>query len=115
MPPCNPDDRPHGGLTRSSIESAIHVHHTLGAGLYQQPYKLCLAHALRQKGHRVLLEVHLDITFERLEVADSYRIDLLVDDTVVVETKTVERLTPIHSPPPTGPRCGRPHGECGSR
>jgi len=42
------------------------------------------------------LEVQLDITFEGLGVADSYRIDLLVDDTVVVETQTMARLIPIH-------------------
>jgi len=96
MPPCNPDDRPHSDLTRSIIESAIHVQNSLGVGLLEKSYKVCLAHALRKKGHRVLLEVSLDIVFEGLEVSDSFRIDLLVDDTVVVETKTVERLTPIH-------------------
>jgi GxxExxY protein len=42
------------------------------------------------------VEVHLDITFEGLLIPDSYLIDLLVDDTVVVEAKTVERLTAIH-------------------
>lgn len=91
-----PDDRPHSDLTRSILESAMHVQNCLGVGLYEKPYKVCLAHALRQNGHRVLLEVHLDITFEGLLIPDSYLIDLLIDDTVIVEAKAVERLTPIH-------------------
>lgn len=95
MPPSSPDDRPHSALTRSILESAMRVQNILGIGLLEKAYKVCLAHALRQKGHRVLLEVGLDITFEGLLIPDSYRIDLLVDDAVVVETKTEERLTPI--------------------
>lgn len=91
-----PDDRPHSDLTRSILESAMRVQSVLGAGLLEKAYKVCLAHALRQKGHRVLVEVHLDIAFEGLLIPDSYLIDLLVDDTVVVEAKTVERLTAIH-------------------
>ncbi len=96
MPRSLPDDRPYSDLTRTILESAMRVQHALGVGLYENPYKACLAHSLRQKGHRVLMEVHLDITFEGLRVPDSYRIDLLVDDAVVVETKAVERLTAIH-------------------
>jgi len=96
MPQCVPEDRPYSDLTRSILESAMHVQNVLGVGLYEKPYKVCLAHALRQKGHRVLAEVHLDITFAGLHVPDSYLIDLLVDDAVVVEAKTVERLTSIH-------------------
>ena len=96
MPQSVPDDRPHSDLTRSILESAMRVQSVLGVGLLEKPYKVCLAHALRQKGHRVLVEVHLDITFEGLLLPDSYLIDLLVDDTVVVEAKTVERLTDIH-------------------
>jgi GxxExxY protein len=96
MPQSVPDDRPHSDLTRSILESAMRVQSVLGVGLLEKPYKVCLAHALRQKGHRVLVEVHLDITFEGLLIPDSYMIDLLVDDIVVVEAKTVERLTAIH-------------------
>ena len=61
-----PDDRPHSDLTRSILESAMRVQSVLGVGLLEKAYKVCLAHALRQKGHRVLVEVHLDITFEGL-------------------------------------------------
>ncbi len=96
MPQNVPDYRPHTDLTRSILESAMRVQSSLGIGLYEKPYKVCLAHALRLKGHHVMVEIKLDITFEGLLVPESYRIDVLVDDAVVVEAKTVEKLTPIH-------------------
>jgi GxxExxY protein len=96
MPQIVFEDRPHRDLTRSILESAMRVQSALRVGLYEKPYKTCLAHVLRLKGHRVLMEVKLDITFEGLLIPESYRIDLLVDDSVVVEAKTVESLTPIH-------------------
>ena len=82
----------HDALTGSILESAIRVQDALGVGLYEKPYKVCLAHALRAKGHHVLTEVILDITFEGLLLPDAYKIDLLVNDAVLVEAKTVERL-----------------------
>jgi hypothetical protein len=99
MPPCNPDDHPHSDLTRSIIESAIHVQNALGVGLLEKSYKFCLAHALRKKGHRVLLEVSLDIIFEGLEVVDSFRIDLLVDDTAAGPQSRSEAILKVFNPP----------------
>lgn len=96
MPLATPDDYPLRDLTRSILESAIRVQNALGVGLLEKPYKVCLAHALRQEGHQVLAEVKLDIQFDGLLVDDSCRLDLLVDGQVVVETKTVERLSPFH-------------------
>lgn len=93
---ATPDDYPLRDLTRSILESAIRVQNALGVGLLEKPYKVCLAHSLRQKGHQVLAEVKLDIQFDGLLVDDSYRLDLLVDGQVVVEAKTVERLSPFH-------------------
>ena len=86
----------HADLTRSILGAAICVQDGLGVGLYEKPYKVCLAHALREKGHKVLTEISLDITFMGLLISDAYRIDLLVDDLIVVETKTVERLNAMH-------------------
>jgi GxxExxY protein len=87
---------PHAELTRSILAAAFRVHDALGPGLLEKPYRLCLAHALRQAGHRVTLEAALDLAFEGLLVTDAYRLDLLVDDAVVVETKAVERLDIAH-------------------
>ena len=75
-----PENALHAELTRSILDSAIRVQNALGVGLFEKPYKVCLAHSLRQKGHQVLTEVALDITFEGLLISDAYKIDLLVDD-----------------------------------
>ncbi len=93
---ATPDKALHVELTRSILESAIRVQDALGVGLYEKPYKVCLAHSLRQKGHKVLTEVVLDLSFEGLLISDAYKIDLLVDDLVVVEAKTVESLNVLH-------------------
>jgi GxxExxY protein len=86
----------HAGLTQSILAAAIRVQDALGPGLLEKPYRLCLAQALRQAGHRVILEVSLAIAYEGLVVPDAYRLDLLVDDTVIVEAKAVEALDPMH-------------------
>ena len=96
MPDEGPRTYPHAGLTKSILGAAIRVQDALGPGLLETPYRLCLAHALRQAGHRVTLEASLDITFEGLLVPEACRLDLLVDDTVVVEAKAVEKLQPMH-------------------
>jgi iron complex transport system substrate-binding protein len=91
-----PPPAPHIELTRSILDSAINVQNALGIGLLEQPYKVCLAHALRRKGHQVLTEVVLDLSFDGLLLSGAYKIDLLVDDRVIVEAKTVDRLNAMH-------------------
>ena len=59
-------------------------------------YKTCLAHALRGGGHKALREVRLDIIWEGLTVEGAYKMDLVVDDKVAVEAKTVEKLVDAH-------------------
>jgi GxxExxY protein len=63
---------------------------------HEKPYQLRVAHALRRAGHHVLTEPALEIAFEGLLVPDAYRLDLLVDDTVVVEVKAVDELNDWH-------------------
>ena len=67
-----------------------------GPGLLEDAYKLSLAHALRQDAHRLLREVRLDITWEGLSISHAYTMDLVVDDKVVVEAKTVEKFADAH-------------------
>ncbi len=86
------DDHPHKEITQAIIGAAIKVQKSLGPGLLEEAYKACLAHALRRDGHKVLREVYLDIEWEGLLVERAYRMDLIVDDRVVVEAKTVDKL-----------------------
>jgi GxxExxY protein len=83
-------------ITQAIIRAAIRVQGSLGPGLLEDAYKVFLAHALRLDGHKVLREVYLDIEWEGLLVERAYRMDLVVDDRVVVEAKTVEKLVDAH-------------------
>ncbi len=90
------DEYPHKELTGQIIGAAIKVQRALGPGLLESSYQACLAYELRKTGHKVLTEVGLDITYEDLVIENAYRMDLMVDDLVVVELKTVEKLLDLH-------------------
>jgi len=96
MPQENLGTGPHAALTRSILGVAFHVQDALGLGLLEKPYQLCLAHALRRAGHQVATEASLELAFEGLLVPDAYRLDLLVDDAVIVEVKAVDHLNDCH-------------------
>ena len=90
------EDHPHKEITQAIIGEAIQIQKALGPGLLEDPYKVCLAHSLRLAGHKALREVHLDLTWRGLLVERAYRMDLVIDDLVVVEAKTVESLVDAH-------------------
>lgn len=72
------------------------VHSALGPGLLESTYKACLAYELRKRGLGVLEEVALPVVYDAQRLEIGYRIDLLVQDSVVVEVKSVEAIAPIH-------------------
>jgi GxxExxY protein len=84
-------------LTGAIIEAGIQVHRALGPGLLESAYRECMAYELRKSGYSVEKEVLFPVIYEELELDFGYRIDLLVEDTVVVELKTVERFTDVHT------------------
>ena len=90
------EDHPEKELTGAIIAAAIRVQKALGPGLLEDAYKACLAHALHQAGLKALREVRLDITWEGLCIPNAYLMDLVVEDKVLVEAKTVERLVDVH-------------------
>ena len=83
-------------LTEKIIGYAIDVHRALGPGLLESAYEECLCHELKE--HRVAFErqVPLPVVYKTVRLECGYRIDLVVDRTVIVEIKTVERLLPVH-------------------
>ena len=83
-------------ITGQIVQSAIRVHSILGPGLLESAYRACLRHDLIRKGLRVESEVPVPIVFDGLVIAVGYRIDLLVENTVVVETKAVRKLTALN-------------------
>ena len=76
--------------TEVIIGAAIEVHRVLGPGLLESAYEACLAYELAKRGCRVSRQVRLPIKYKGVELDESYRIDLLVNDTIVVEVKVCE-------------------------
>ena len=90
-------DHPISRITESIIGAAIEVHRALGPGLLESAYQECLAYEFMQRGLRFSKYVPLPVTYRDVRLECGYRLDFLVEDLVVVEIKSVERLAPIHS------------------
>ena len=78
------------------VDAAMKVHSVLGPGLLESAYEACLAYELRKRGLTVSVQVPLPVEYERMRLDLGYRIDLLVDDVVVVECKAATKLLQIH-------------------
>ncbi len=78
------------------VDSAIKVHGALGPGLLESVYQTCLAHELRKRGLIVAREVSVPIVFNDLRIENALRLDLLINDLVIVELKAVEQILPVH-------------------
>lgn len=72
------------------------IHSALGPGLLESAYSVCLKHELIKRGFKVASEVPLPVVYDGVRLEAGYRLDLVVEDTVVVELKAVEALAPIH-------------------
>ena len=83
-------------LTQKVIGSAIEVHRHLGPGLLESAYEECLCWELKQAGLAVRRQVSLPVVYKEVKLDVGYRLDLVVEDRLVIELKTVERLLPIH-------------------
>ena len=84
-------------VTSQIISAAMTVHTALGPGLLESVYRLCLAHALKKRGLRVSSEKSIPIHFDGLALASGLRLDLVVEDSVVVEVKSVEKMKPLYT------------------
>ena len=85
-----------GDVTGEIIAAAIRVHRALGPGLLESVYETCLAHELVKAGLRVQRQVELPVVYDTIRLDCGFRVDLLVEDKVVIELKAVEKLQPIH-------------------
>lgn len=72
------------------------MHRALGPGLLESAYQKCLDYELRKMGLRVECELTLPIQYEAVNIDAGYRIDMIVEEMIIIENKTVERLLPIH-------------------
>jgi GxxExxY protein len=83
-------------ITRRIIGAAIEVHKRLGPGLLESAYATCLAFELRQMGLKIEEQKPLPVVYRNVKLDCGYRLDLVVEDLVVVEIKAVDQLAPIH-------------------
>ena len=84
-------------ITEIIIGAAIEVHKTLGPGLLESAYQECLFFELKNLDLKVKKEVSLPIIYKDIKLDHGYRIDILVEDKIVLELKTVESFTDVHS------------------
>jgi GxxExxY protein len=78
------------------VDSAIAVHRALGPGLLESAYEACLAHELEKRGHSVLRQVALPLVYDTIKLEAGYRIDLIVDGSIILEVKAVDGIAPVH-------------------
>lgn len=83
-------------LSYKVIGLAIEVHRQLGPGLLESAYQQCLYYEIRKAGLKVEKEITLPIIYKEIKLDQGYRIDLLIEDKLVVELKTVENFTSVH-------------------
>jgi len=84
-------------LSSKIIKAAIAVHKELGPGLLESVYQACLAMELKSMGVEVQSEVALPVYYRGQKIDDQgFRLDLLVEDTIIVELKSVQRVEPVH-------------------
>lgn len=84
-------------LTNKVLGLAFSVHSELGAGLLESTYEACLFYELTQNGIKVERQKKLPIFYKGIPLNEEYRIDLLIEDRLIIELKSVENLQPIHS------------------
>jgi len=83
-------------ITREIIDSAYKIHASLGPGLLESAYRTCLVYELRKKGLWVEEEKPLPLVYEEVRLDCGYRLDIFVENKVVVELKTVDFLNAVH-------------------
>lgn len=83
-------------ITETIIGAAIDVHCALGPGLLESVYEACMVYDLIQSGLKVEQQKPLSVVYREVKLECGYRLDLMIENEVIVETKSVEKLLPIH-------------------
>ena len=83
-------------IGRYVVDVAFKIHKNVGSGLLETVYEVILAFELRRRGLRVERQISIPVTYEGLKFDEGFRVDLVVEEKVIVELKSVERLTNVH-------------------
>jgi GxxExxY protein len=84
-------------IATAVIDAAYRLHTGLGPGIFETVYEVILAHELRKDGHRVERQVPVPVIWDGLQFEEGFRSDLIIDDCVLVEVKSIQALEPVHS------------------
>ena len=90
------DERRLNEISGETVDSAVHVHGVLGPGLLESAYEACLACELRERGFAVRTQVAVPVVYKGVRLDQGYRIDMLVEEALVVEIKTTIGFHPVH-------------------
>ena len=83
-------------IAKIIVDAAFHIHKKLGPGLLETVYEVVLAHALQKRGLKVERQVPIAIVFDGIRFNEGFRADLIVEDKVIIELKSVETIVPVH-------------------
>jgi len=83
-------------IGKQVVDAALKVHRALGPGLLESAYQTCLTHELRKRGLQVNCEIPQPLFYDGMQIETGYRLDMLVEDQVIIENKVVENLLPVH-------------------
>ena len=82
-------------IARIVVNSAYKVHKELGPGLLERIYEVCLAHEISKSGFQVQRQIDLPIVYDGITFNECLRLDLLIEDTVIIEIKAVDQINPV--------------------
>ncbi|MDJ0615941.1 MAG: GxxExxY protein [Calothrix sp. MO_192.B10] len=83
-------------ISGAIVDAAYKVHTTLGPGLLESVYEAAMEYELRKRGLRVVRQVPIPVVYEEVRLEEGFRADLIVEDKVIVELKSVEAVHPVH-------------------
>jgi len=83
-------------ISKEIVDAAFKIHTKLGPGLLESVYETILAYELRKRGLRVERQLPVPIVWDDIQFEEGYRLDLMVEDKVLVEVKSVEAVVPVH-------------------
>lgn len=82
-------------IAKIVVNSAFKVHKELGPGLLERVYEVCLAHEISKAGLAVKRQIDIPIVYDGIEFSEGLRLDLLVEDSIIIEVKAVEQVNPV--------------------
>jgi len=86
----------HNLLAKVIVDSALQVHKCLGPGLLEVAYEIALTHELKKRGLTVDCQRLVPITYDEIQIDQGFRADIIVDEKVIVELKSIEKVAPVH-------------------